>query len=50
MNAVLILLAYGILFPLPLLALLGIVQQRRKFVWERARYAHLRRIAQGGRR
>jgi hypothetical protein len=33
----------------PLLALIGTIQQRKKMKWERARHAHLMRLARGRR-
>lgn len=46
-NAVLTLLGLGLCFPLPLLALLGVMGQRRALVQERRRFAHLKRLSNG---
>jgi len=50
-GAVLILLVYGLLLPLPLLALLATLAQQRRLAQSRARWTHMKRIAGGyGRR
>lgn len=50
MNAVLLLLGFGLAFPVPCLALLGAINQRHRLKQERARFATLKRISGGWRR